>query len=162
MVFMFFQVEALYTFEPSQTELTGWLIAGAVVLVACVGAAYYFYRRKQEHWAMLLGFVGMTAAGTCIFSYATAERMAPVRILPNTLVVEEQPIPYRNLRNAYIEQDYVRSRMATDRILDTTRLLFVETTLDKELYILSEDNYPIDSILVRLREVVLPLREQRD
>ena len=153
--------EALYTFEPvhQQDQLTFWLsviialggLAGTVFLLRKPAASGQ--RNYRMLGAMLLFFIFLIAGSTAFFSNLFIQKLGPVTLYENSMKTPYGTVAYPDIRNAYIHVDKQPSVVNPNITRKSTRMLIIEERNDKA-HVLPQDNYPIEEILARMREVI--------
>lgn len=153
--------EALYTFEPDhgQDEMTFFL---AVFIGLGALAGMYLLLRKSKYrgdrnrrlvGAMLLFFVFLIAGSTAFFSNLFTRKVGPVHLYEDHMETPYGTVAYTDISNAYIYVDKEPSFVNPNITRRSTRLLLIEEK-DGGTHVLPEENYPIQEILGRMREVI--------
>lgn len=153
--------EPLYTFDPThaQDELTLYLSL-FIGLLALVVAILLLRRRSAPEQrnrrllgAMLAFFIFLIAAGTAFFSGLFMRKIGPVHMYESKMETSYGEVAYPDIRNAYIHVDKQPSMINPNITRRSTRMLVIEEK-DGRTHVLPEENYPIEQILGRMREIV--------
>ncbi len=152
--------EALYTFEPdlSDTTMTLWL--SLFVAIAALGGAVALYRSKSAAsdrnyrmlGAMLLFFVFLIATATAVFSFWTTRKIDTVYIYENAVETPYGRVEFSNLKDAKIETQRQPSLINPSIARSSSKMLIIIEE-DGKRHLLSEENYDIQNIMRKLREV---------
>lgn len=153
--------EILVRFEPIQDSsgATLWIGLGAGLLG--MGLCAWLFLKKEEGasrqrnliLAMLFFFLGMISFGTSFFTYWTQQKTGPVFIYADGIKTSFGKTPFAELKNASITVAGNKSLINPNQQRNGTRLLLIEQH-DGKAHVLSEDNYPIEAILNKLRGAV--------
>ena len=152
--------EVLYTFAPAHSEdkFTFGLSLG-ITLISLVGLIYllkqkntgYAYRR-QMMIAMLVFFSLIISAGIAFFSFWSMEKIGDVLVYENSIQTPYGKADFKNISKAYIEVNTQKPVISGGKSGRSTRMLFIEESSGK-MHVLSEDNYKIDKILNKMRDL---------
>lgn len=153
--------EALYTFDPThQEDQTNFLLALFVALFALIGLVMLLrkpgvqeQRNRRLLGAMLLFFVFLIAGSTAFFSNLFMRKLGTVKLYATAIETPYGTVAYREINKAYIHLDKQPSIINPNITRRSTRLLIIEEK-DGDTHVLPEENYPIQEILGRMRELV--------
>lgn len=153
--------EALYTFEPVHQGDQATLLLSAVIALGALAGTIFLLRKPSEReqrnrrmlGAMLLFFVFLIAGSTAFFSNLFMRKLGPVTLYENSMETPYGTVAYPDIRNAYIHVDKQPSIVNPNITRRSTRMLIIEERNDKA-HVLPEDNYPIEEILARMKEVI--------
>jgi hypothetical protein len=141
-----------------QADLSGAdknLILSALICTFLLVAILFLYRNKTlkndyRNLAMMLsGFIGMISLGVAIFSAWTIIRLRPVMLMQDIFTSPYGSIPTEIIRNTYISSDNPDRGLFQVEASAGTEFLFIEL-LDGSYHVLSETNYPIREIKIKL------------
>jgi hypothetical protein len=155
--------EALYTFLPSQSSDQMAVWGSLIIVVGCAIALFFLLKKKssgdayrrQMLLAMLVFFGLIIAATTGFFSFWSMQKTGPVYIFETGISTPYGLTDFKNISRAYIEMNGQQSMISPGSSTQGVRMLFLEETGGK-MHVLSEENYKIDEILNRMRELTAP------
>lgn len=147
----------LHVYEPVNQSLALVWVAFAVFAISGVGAIWLF-RQDLHHkgnqynglLGMLMGFIALIALGTGIFGWLATTKTGTVRIYTDRLELGKQQIAFQNIENAVLEESRETSWVNPNITKRSVRLLFLADKAG-HTYVLSEQNYPIQEIMTKLR-----------
>jgi len=150
----------LHTYEPvNQNFLLVWLAFG-VFIISALGAFWLFRQDTQAKGSqyngllgMLMGFMALISLGTGIFGWLSTTKTGTVNIYENRIELGSQVIEYQNIDNAKIEVSRETSWINPNITKRSVRLLFIADK-NGNTYVLSEENYPIETIMANLRAAI--------
>lgn len=153
--------EALYSFQADLGDAMTSLWLSLFIALGALGGAVALYRSKSAAsnrnyrvlGAMLLFFVFLIAAATAVFSFWTTQKIDTVYIYENAVETPYGRVEFSNLKDAKIETQRQPSLINPSITRSSSRVLIIEEE-DGKKHLLSEENYDIQEILRRLREVV--------
>ena len=148
----------LYTYEAAKTFLDTWLIGSA--LLGLLGFGAYFFQDKLPVdvrlrkvvglAAALIGLVAVLSMGLKLFSMA---RLKPVKLYRTSVETPYGTAQLREIKDFYIKKEVHYKPMQPNAIADSARFLFILEANDKG-HVLSEGDYPIDSILAKMNDLM--------
>lgn len=149
----------LYIFEPFK-HTTDWVLVGtlsAVVLMVFLAYAVSKYSKldvnRRNILMMLCFFIGILAAGTATFRLISMWKLKPVQIFSDRIVTPYGTAPINNIRDFYVKMERHYKPMNPSEVKDSARYFFLLERNDKT-HVLSEGDYPVDSILAKLNDVM--------
>ncbi|MBL7818398.1 MAG: hypothetical protein JNL70_25530 [Saprospiraceae bacterium] len=149
----------LYSFEPFK-QTTDWVLVltiGIVLLMLLVGLwvkkKSTLDTNRRSMLMMIFFFIGTIAAGTTFFRLFSMWKLKPVSIYNNRIETPYGAAPFNNIRDFYIKLERHYKPMNPNEIQDSARYFFLLERNDKT-HVLSEGDYPVDSILVKLNEAM--------
>ncbi len=156
--------EALFSFEPNTSELSLYYIGGAIVVLLCILGFMYAMKTNKKLLLLFSGFMGIIALGTGIFSYLTINRLNTVQLYENGLTTPRGTLTFDKIRTIKLEEFKEHSKYPVQRggefiSIDTARVILVEE-YGGDIHLISEENYPIDSIFGHLSVLVGQWREK--
>ena len=157
----------LYTYEPmhEQDQATFWiaLVLACVALGSMVwllkGKALISNRNYRLLTTMLLFFVFLIAGSTAFFSQLFMYKVGPVNITESSITTPYGKVAFEDILNASIQVDKQPSIINPNITRKSTRLLIIEEK-DGGTHVLPEENYPIQEILGRMKELIRPEKDQ--
>ena len=149
----------LYVFEPLSHGFDTWLV-GSLFLALASAAIYFWFQKKTKLdanrravVAMAAAFVGFVAFGTVVFRLYSSYRLQPVRLFNDRIETLYGVAQLRDVRDFYIKREFHYKPMQPNVITDSTRFFFILERNDKT-HVLSEGDYPVDSILAKMNDVM--------
>ena len=148
----------LYTYEAAKSFLDTWLI-GSIVLGLLGFGAYFFQEKLPVEVrlrkviglaAALIGLVAVLSMGLKLFSMA---RLKPVKLYRTSVETPYGTAQLREIKDFYIKKEVHYKPMQPNAIADSARFLFILEANDKG-HVLSEGDYPIDSILAKMNDLM--------
>ncbi len=157
--------EALYTFPANAGEDQKYMILSIIVFLAALGLVFLSGRKQWRFAQLLFGFVAFIALGTGIFSFLTAERLQPVNLYKDSISVPRGNILFKDILKIQVEELKEHSKYPIQKdgqlyVIGQTDLMVIEKR-DGSSYLLSEENYPLDSIYAKLEILVEDWREEK-
>ena len=152
--------EVLYTFLPTHSEDKFTLgISLGITLISLVGLIYLLKKkssgdayRRQMMVAMLVFFALIISAGMAFFSFWSMQKVGDVLVYENSIQTPYGKVDFRSISRAYIEMNTQKPVISGGHSGRSTRMLFIEESSGK-MHVLSEDNYKIDKILGKMRDL---------
>lgn len=147
----------MQVFEPNLlgNNTTLWISLGLMVLGFVLTFMFF---KKYKTLALLTFFVGIIATCSTIFSFWSQQKLIPVELDATKLVT-----PYGETQLSEIKAAYIRGENEKSTIIredDTKLLIIVERT--NKTHVLSELNYPVDTIKALLDAYLLPKNAKED
>ncbi len=156
--------DIIFSFEPHTRELNLFLYTG--ILFSVLGMIGFVYALKKNKKLLLLfsGFIGVIALGTAIFSGLTRERLITVQLYKNGITTPRGAVTFDKIKTIKLEELKEHSKYPVQRggefiSIDTARVILVEE-YDGKIHLISEENYPLDSIFNVLGLLVEQWREE--
>ena len=149
----------IYIFEPFKQDIDGWLVLTSIVLALAIFGILYFKNNKKMEYnrrnalLMVFSFVTIIATATGAFRLYSKWRLKPVEIYVNKIVTPYGTAPFKNIRDFYIKLERRYKPMQENEISDSAHYFFILERNDKG-HVLSEGDYPIDSILAKLNDAM--------
>jgi hypothetical protein len=149
----------LYIFHPLEQSVDKVLYLSLSVLVLSFSAGYYFgvlskmERNRRLSALMIVFFIGAIAAGTTGFRLFSKARIRPIQLFTNRIETPYGIVSLTNIRDYYIKLERHFQTMNPTVVRDSARYFFLLERSDKT-HVLSEGDYPIDSILVKMNELM--------
>lgn len=136
------------------------MLIGAILLaIGCfVGAMWGVkrlrldYNRKQVLY-LLLWFIGVTALFSAIWKGVSLWLLKPVRIYADAIETPYGYAKFSNMLDFYVKIEPQYRSMQQNMHVDTTKFFYLIERTGKN-HVLSEGDYPVDSILVKLNIVL--------
>ncbi len=148
----------LHTFEAAKNYLDSWLIGS--IIISLLGFGLYVFQKKLPVRENLRGVLGLAAAlfglvallslGLKVVSMV---RLKPVKLYRNSIETPYGTAQLREIRDFYIKKETHYKPMQPNVIADSASYLFILERNDKG-HVLSEGDYPIDSILAKMNDVM--------
>lgn len=144
----------LHTYIPDSSYFnqTTWWCLGIVAF--CAIAFFFNIRRKQSNTknliSMLLGFIGLIAIGSSVFSFLTSKRIGQVRVYEDRIETSEGTINAKQIKKAYIHESTPSTPFKLNELGEEALLLLIEEK-DGQVHVFSEQNYDIQQMLKDLR-----------
>jgi hypothetical protein len=149
----------LYVFEPTRTFLDTWFLGSAIALLA-LGTLWFLLKNnpnldknRRAVLGLILGLIGLVAGFSLavkLFSYA---RLQPVEFHSKYVKTPYGKAEFRNIRDFYIKIERKYKPMQPNVMTDSSRYFFILERSDKT-HVLSEGDYPIDSILAKMNSTM--------
>ena len=148
----------LYTYEAAKSYTDIWLV-GALML-GILGFGLYFFQEKIPVRQDLRKVVGLAAAliglvamlSLCLKLFSMA-RLKPVKLYRTSVETPYGTAQLRDIKDFYIKKEVHYKPMQPDVIADSASFLFILERDDKG-HVLSEGDYPIDSILAKMNDLM--------
>jgi hypothetical protein len=151
--------KVLYTIEPFKFGVPWTIIISLAVAGVCFGFAFGYvqklrldYNRRQV-LQLLLMFIGVTALFSGIWKSVSLMRLTPVRIYSNVIETPYGRMDFKNIADFYIKVEPKYRTMQQNVPVDTTKFFYLIDRSGKN-HVLSEGDYPIDTILTKLNTVL--------
>jgi hypothetical protein len=148
----------VFIYEATKNYLESWLIGS--IIVGLLGFGLYFFQEKLPVAqrlknvvglaAALIGLVAMLSLGLKLFSMA---RLKPVKLYRNSVETPYGTAQWRDIKDFYIKSEVHYKPMQPNVIADSARFFFIIERNDKG-HVLSEGDYPIDSILAKMNDLM--------
>ncbi len=149
----------LYVFEPMK-QATDWVLVMTFCGIGLMILAAYLVKKystldvnRRNILLMICFFVGTIAAGTALFRLVSLWKLKPVQIYSNRIETPYGTAPLSNIRDFYVKIERHYKPMNPDVVTDSSRYFFLLERNDKT-HVLSEGDYPVDSILAKLNDVM--------
>jgi hypothetical protein len=150
----------LYSFAPTPSGIDVTTITAGIVLCICLLGVLYF---KNSDWVevmrrriliMIFAFIGVTAGGALAFKALAQWKLSPVKLYNNKIETPYGEVtPLSKIKDFYIKMEFSFKPLQPDRASDSTRYFYLIERGDKT-HILSEADYPIDSILLTMNQLM--------
>lgn len=143
--------------SPLNTQFYG------LIILAVLGAGLCFLlmtKRLASNFklaglfGMLLGFVGLIAAGTVVFSYVHSRTIQPINFSSSDMQYSNQTILYKQIERHYVKPLIQQSRYSAQINTDTA-LVYVIEMRDKRLHLFSNEYYNVKN-LKKVMETYVP------
>ena len=152
--------DLIAVFEPNRSGNNILTLVCIVLAVLALGFLVYNQRRTvspekrsmAQLFSLLAGFVILIAIGTGIFSFWAGQKSIPVKVSTNAIETLYGKTNLDDINQLYIHYDQKLSPISGKLQGDSTRLLMIIEN-DGKTHVLSEENYPIDSIAKVLRKL---------
>lgn len=148
----------LQVYEPENQNIALISVALAVFVIGTIGAVWLFRQDVNSRGSqyngllgMLMGFIALIALGAGVFEWLSTTKTGTVKIYSNRIELGKHEIAFQNLDNAMIQESKVTSWINPNITKRATLLLFI-VDRSGNTYALSEENYPIKTILENLRK----------
>lgn len=148
----------LYTFEATQSWINAWLICSFIT--AIMGFSVYYFQDKlpvEQRLKSVIGLVAALVGFVFIFAFTlkiySLTRLKPVKIYRNSLETPYGTAEFKNIKDFYIKIEKHYKPMQPNVLADSARYFFILERDDKG-HVLSEGDYPVDSILAKLNQVM--------
>lgn len=158
--------ELIKSYRPvhSEDELYLWL--GVLVAVLAFGAMAFVirkefsYEEQSKKWliALLLFILGLISTGTALFSWLSQQRVGKVEVYSDHLVIGKTDIPFDQIKRINIQKDEEKSFVNPNIVRKEYNLLFVED-LSGQLYVVSEEAYPVREMMKEIRQAIEEWKE---
>jgi hypothetical protein len=132
------------------------------LLAICLAGAWWARRHKnldnmrKNMLVMVLAFIGLTAFGAAAFKIASISKLKPVKIFADAIETPYGRLPFSDLEDASVQPYFRFKPMQPGTPTDSTRYLSLFKRNNQEPDILSEGDYPIDSIFDSLQKILAP------
>ncbi len=149
----------LHIFEPTKTFLDSWFIGSALALILLIFVWFWLKntqkldKNRRAVVSLLLGMGSLVAGFSLAVKLFSYVRLQPVAIYNNRIETPYGAADYRNVRDFYIKIERKYKPMQPNVVTDSSRYFFVLERSDKT-HVLSEGDYPIDTILVKMNEIM--------
>lgn len=152
---------ALYTFLPQTRDLqTTLLILLGAGLATVLVSIFLLYRPRilanrllQLLLPMSLFFVGIIALAAAAINGLALSRLYPIQLFANSILIQGEKVAYSNINNAYILKEQQFSSLLSDAENSQVAFLAIEKSNGTDVRF-SEDYYPIQEILGRMRQII--------
>jgi hypothetical protein len=148
----------LYTFDAAKTYLDSWLIGS--IIVGLLGFGLYFFQEKipidqrlRKVAGLAAALVGLVAVLSLCLKLFSMARLKPVKLYRNSIETPYGTTQLREIKDFYIKKEVHYKPMQPNAIADSASYLFIVERNDKG-HVLSEGDYPIDSILAKMNDVM--------
>ncbi len=149
----------LYIFEPFK-QTTDWVLVGTLSAAMLMGLLAYVVSKyskldvnRRNILFMLFFFLGILATGTAVFRLFSLWKLKPVQIYSDRIETPYGTAPFKNIRDFYVKIERHYKTMDPSEVRDSARYFFLLERNDKT-HVLSEGDYPVDSILAKLNDVM--------
>ena len=149
----------LYSFEPLK-QSTDWVLVltfSVVILMLLAAYAVSKYGKldtnRRNIVIMVCFFVGVVAMGTALFRLMSLWKLKPVQIFSDRIETPYGTAPLKNVRDFYVKIERHYKPINPTVVSDSARYFFLLERDDKT-HVLSEGDYPVDSILAKLNDVM--------
>lgn len=161
--------ETIFNYSPVSGEDEWYLWGGLILALLSLGSTIYVLARKFSYdyqnrkWllAMLLFFVFLMAAGTAVFSWMSYERLEPISLYADRLVIGQKALSFKNIKQIKLEQGQDKSMVNPNIVKASYKLLLVEE-LSGKVYVFSERHYPVQDMMVQLRAAIEEVKRPND
>ena len=148
--------KCLYTFEPIKIGFDFWLWMPVVLIVLCIVAGIVSQKKIDEKnrrltVLMLLSFVCVICFFTSLSRLYALWHMTPVKLYTEHIETPFGKPKYTDVKDFFIRTQNDYKPMQPDVARDSIRYLMIIERSDKT-HLLSEADYQIDSIFVKLDE----------
>jgi hypothetical protein len=101
----------------------------------------------------IIGFASILALGSYVALGIQLLRNDRVNVVFNKdeMTTPHGKIAYKNIKNSYLYFKEKKSPLIPNLVLDTTKMLIIEEE-DGKKHVLLENDYPVDSIMLAIRE----------
>lgn len=154
-------------FEVEQSGQFSAIIFAGLFLLIGLGGMWFGIKKQWKNdrnkayrpiVALLSFIVVLLAAGTLIFGLLAGQKLEPVILYETHIKTNYGDIPYKQIRNAYLEADETQYFRDLSR-RDTTFLLIIENQ-QGQASVLSSVNYDVRNILKTMRELIEKQRSE--
>ncbi len=148
----------LYTFNPLKISFDFYLWIPLFIMLLCIIAGYAAQKNMPDKnrrltVLMLLSFVGMIGMCTSASRLYAIYRMKPVKLYTDHIETPFGTTTYFNIKDYFIRLQRDYKPMQPEAVRDSMRYLMIIERNDKT-HLLSEGDYKIDSILVKMNEII--------
>jgi hypothetical protein len=149
----------LYTFEPIKHNTDPLLVVTGTALLCLLTAIFYLYKNERLETArrnlliLILSLICLVAVSTIAFKLLSLWKLKAVNIYNDKIETPYGTTPLSNVKDFYIKLERKYRTLQPDVAIDSARYFFLLERNDKT-HILSEGDYPIDSILSKLNNVL--------
>lgn len=156
--------DPIQVFEPYTFKTH--LLSGILILISIGIIGFLFYYNKKElsyeakkrkgMYSMLLYTALLLTTVTAILNIWNSMRLKPVKLYVDAIELPHTKIPFEDIRKTYI---YVHLPVTIttpppDSVMNYDKSLFIEEfDKNKPMHILAEDDYPIEAIFDKMKEV---------
>ena len=148
--------KCLYTFEPLKISFDYWLWMPIMFIVLCVLVGIVSHKKIEEKnrrltVLMLLSFIGVISFFTSLSRLYALWRMQPIKLYTEHIETPFGKTKYTDIKDFFVRTQNDYKPMQPTVVRDSIRYLMIIERSDKT-HLLSEADYPIDSIFVKLDE----------
>ncbi len=148
----------LYTFNPLKISFDFYLWIPLFIMLLCIIAGYTAQKNMPDKnrrltVLMLLSFVIVIGLCTSASRLYAIYRMKPVKLYTDHIETPFGTTTYFNIKDYFIRLQRDYKPMQSEAIRDSMRYLMIIERNDKT-HLLSEGDYKIDSILVKMNEII--------
>jgi len=153
--------EVIATFEPLNSGGQAIFYVSIILSVAGLAGCIWILKRGGERTSynrrmlisMLLFFVFIIGASTAFFSGLNLKRTGTITIYESAIATAQSTILFNDIKNARMIVDKEPSLINPSRSVRNTKLLLIEAR-DGTTIVLSEEDYEVEKILARLKNVM--------
>lgn len=158
--------ELQYTFEAASSGAYTNLVLSVIAALVGIGGMLYLLRREVSREqrnlniviAMLLFFLFLIGSSTAFFSYMRLNKVGPIEIYASGMKTPYGQVGFADIRNAEIVIDKEPNVLTGSTGRRTRMLAIIEK--NGKTHALSEEDYPVQKILAKLKEAISDWKQQ--
>ena len=150
--------KCLYTFDALKIAFDFWLWMPLGLILLCIFSGYILQKQiadkdRRLTTLMILSFVGVISLLTAGSRLYAITRMQPVKLYTEHIETPFGSTTYFNIKDYFIRLQRDYKPMQPDAPRDSMRYLMIIERNDKT-HLLSEGDYKIDSIFLKMNEII--------
>jgi len=143
-----------------------------ILSLAILGLLFYLNKKEMSYdeakrrglYSILLGIALLLTTSTAVLNFWNSFKFKPIKLYADAIETPRGKVNLKDIQNAYIYVDrpMTISTPPPDSLMNYDKMLVLEE-FDKTSHVMSEENYPIEDILEKLRAIVkedLKLKEK--
>lgn len=154
--------EPIHIFEPITFMATLITVIFTFLSISILGLLYYLNKKEMTYdeakrrglYSILLGIALLLTTSTAILNFWNSFEFKPIKLYSDSIETPRGKVAFENIQNAYIyiDKPMMITTPPADSLMNYDRLLILEE-FDKTSHVMSEDNYPIEDILGKIRQL---------
>lgn len=152
----------IHVFQPNKLKAT--LITGILVFLS-IAIVWWLIRYNKKELSydakkrrgminIVLGTVFLLTFSTAILNFWNSLKFKPIKLYSSKIEMPSGTVQFKNIQKAYIfvDRPMTISTPPPDSLMNYDRLLIIEE-FDKTSHALADENYPIEDILEKMKEI---------
>ncbi|MFK8006765.1 MAG: hypothetical protein AB8H03_10350 [Saprospiraceae bacterium] len=150
----------IHVFEPITFKATLITVIFTFLSISILGLIYYLNKKEMNYdaakrrglYSILLGIALLLTTSTAILNFWNSFKIKPIKLYKDAIETPRGKVAFEDIQNAYIlvDKPMTITTPPADSLMNYKRLLMLEE-FDKTSHAMSEENYPIEEILEKLR-----------
>lgn len=152
----------IHIFEPITFKANLITAIFTLLTIGIIGFLIYLNKKEMTYdeakrrglYSILLGVAVLLTSSTAVLNYWNSFRFKPIKLYSDAIETPRGKVLLEDIQNAYIYLDkpMTISTPPPDSLMNYDRLLILEE-FNQTSHVMAEENYPIDKILEKIREL---------
>ncbi len=150
----------IYIFEPITFKANVITVIFTILSLVILGIIIFLNKREMSYdeakrrglYSILLGIALLLTTSTAVLNFWNSLKFKTIKLYKDSIETPRGKVAYEDIQNAYIyiDKPMTISTPPPDSLMNYDRLLILEQ-FDKTSHVMSEENYPIEDILEKIR-----------